>query len=675
MNKQLKIGIGIDTGGTYTDAAVYDFNSKKILHASKALTTKNDLTIGITNAIDKIPDEFLAAAEMISLSTTLATNACVEDRGGYAKLIFFGGDERVVRELGGNYGLPALDSKDVIIRGCKTSFSGEIIEEPDWDLFGRELNIYSGCDGIGIIEMNAMKNGAVIEKRAREIVKTLGVPAVCGHELFSELNCLRRGSSTLLNARLFPVIKEFLTAVNKSLSARNINAPVVIVRSDGSVMSEKFSELRPVETLLCGPAASAIGGRLLAGCENGVIVDIGGTTTDIAIVTENAPVMAKGGISIGKWKTFVDGLYIKTIGLGGDSAVHYRDGAPRLEDYRVTPICAAASEYPVIKRNLKILKSEERKHTRFLYEHLALIKNISMRERYSDEEIRICEALAGGPLTVTEAAKAIGRDVYTLNVKQLVKDGIITVIGLTPTDVMHIRNDFNRYDAEASALAADIVSFNLNTSVGGLCDFVYGEVTRKLYLNIVKALLENKFERHAGGVDAETENFINDCYYETVNNLKEGNKINPLSVYFRSEYPLIGIGAPAGIFISKTAELLGTEAIIPKHYEVANALGAIIGGISAEATVEIKPVTSAAGITGYIVHGKTGAKKFRKINEAVAFAVKEAEDAAEKEARSRGAKGAVALSNSVTDQKANAKDSPVYLGTAVTARAVGSAGL
>src|SRR5690606_30033303 len=106
--------------------------------------------------------------------------------------------------------------------------------------------------------------------------------------------------------------------IKKSLAARGVKAPLVIVRSDGSLMSEEFSKVRPVETLLCGPAASVMGGIEITQEQNCLIVDMGGTTTDIAIVKNGVPVKAEEGISIGNWRTFVKGVYIETFGLGGD---------------------------------------------------------------------------------------------------------------------------------------------------------------------------------------------------------------------------------------------------------------------------------------------------------------------------------------------------------------------
>ena len=115
-----KLGIGIDTGGTYTDAVMYDFTEKKVVAAAKALTTRQDLSIGILEALVQLPENALNQAELISLSTTLATNACVEERGGRAKLIFLGGYENVINEFGAKYGLPQAD--EIYIQECFSTF-------------------------------------------------------------------------------------------------------------------------------------------------------------------------------------------------------------------------------------------------------------------------------------------------------------------------------------------------------------------------------------------------------------------------------------------------------------------------------------------------------------------------------------------------------------------------
>ena len=666
----MKLGIGIDTGGTYTDAVIYDFEEKKILGSAKSLTTKNDLTIGILGAIDGLPKELVQQTEVISLSTTLATNACVEDKGGRAKLIFFGGDKNVIDQYGKQYGLPKSD--EMYIQESYTRFSGETDREPDWELFEKQIeNGFENLDGVGIIEMNAMRNGASVEKKAKEIFqRKYNIPVVCGHELFSELNCLRRGSSTLLNAGLFPVISEFMESVKKALAVRNIHpSSVVIVRSDGSLMSEKFASLRPVETLLCGPAASVIGCTQMTNRQSSIVVDMGGTTTDIAFIKNGIPVTVTDGVSIGRWKTFVNGLYVKTIGLGGDSAVHYEGKKLYLEEYRVIPLCIAAKKYPSVIDKLKNL--EKRKHTRFLYEFYMLIKDIEDSTRYTDEEKEFCRALKNGPLLISEAAEAVGKDIYSLHCDRLIKDGAVQLCGLTPTDIMHLKGDFTEYCAEASMLGAEFAAYNLGISIEELCEAVYGEVKKKLYINIVKALLENKYpDFMKNGVDESVERFITDTYEETVN-----NRPNELfSLMLRTEYTLVGVGAPIFIFLKDVADMLGADALIPKNHEVANALGAIAGSVSAECSVEIKPNNNAEGTDGYIVYGSSGNKLFEELDDAINFAVADAESRARAEAEKRGAVGNITVTYEVSTNDVKARGENIYLGTVVTAHAAGTMG-
>lgn len=667
----MKIGIGIDTGGTYTDAVVYDFKKKTIVGSAKALTTKDDLSVGILGALDALPKDLFSSVEVVSLSTTLATNACVEGKGGNAKLIFFGGNKSVISELGGKYGLPPVE--DIYIQESFTKFSGEIEREPDWALFRDSIeSSFTDLDGVGIIEIYAMNNSAVIEKRAKELfLEKRHIPVVCGHELFSDLNCLQRGASTLLNARLFPVIKEFLDAIKIAMSKRNINASVVIVRSDGSLMSEEFASIRPVETLLCGPAASVMGAAGLVSDANSIVVDMGGTTTDIALVKNGIPVKAVDGISIGKWKTFVKGLYINTFGLGGDTAVHYNDYKVFLEDYRVIPLCVAGEKYPQMCDKLNELISTTSKHTKYLHEFYILIKDIANGARYTNAEKSFCEALKNGPLICKEAAAAVGQDIYSLDVSRLLREGIVQMCGLTPTDIMHIKKDFSRYNATASLLGAQYVASNLGISVEELCDSIYDEVKRKLYVNIVKVMLENKNKEYMkNGINPDVERFINESYEIA----KTGCKQDFISIMFHTDYTLIGIGAPIRIFLEDVAKMLGTRAAIPKYYEVANALGAIVGKVYATYTIKIKPLINTEGIIEYVVLGGSRNKTFATLEEAEAFADTEARDSCYKEAVRHGAVGEITVSCTVDKQEAQARDCTIYLGTNVAAHAVGSIG-
>jgi N-methylhydantoinase A/oxoprolinase/acetone carboxylase beta subunit len=683
-----RIGIGIDTGGTYTDAVIYDFSEKKVLGTAKTLTTRQDLSIGILEALDTFPGEFLREAGILALSTTLATNACVEDRGGRAKLIFLGGDELVIRRYGGEYGLPPPE--EMHIQESFTTFSGEILGEPDWDYFSKSIKEnFKYLDGAGIIEIFAMKNNGVMEKRAKEIFqRSFDIPVICGHELFSELNCLQRGSSTLLNAKLFPVIKEFLKAIEKAKEKRHIKAKTVIVRSDGSLMSGEFALVRPVETLLCGPAASIAGGISL-GIEgatgnvrrpteetNCVIVDMGGTTTDLALVKGGFPITVTEGITIGKWRTFVQGFYIKTFGLGGDTAVHYREKAPAagnelcLEDYKVVPLCMAGAQYPQVLNNLEELAESGTVHQLFLHEHYIPGKGIGDEERYTEEEKRFCRALEGGALSLEKAAAVMGKDIYNLHISRLIKEGAVQVCGLTPTDIMHIKHDFTAYSREASLLAARYTARTIGITVDELCDKVYDEVKRRLYFRIVQVLLEQQdsyYMRH--GFDPGVERLILQSYEAA-----KGGQTDALRFLGKTGFPLVGMGAPIRVFLEDVAKLLGTRAVIPEYYAVANALGAVMGKIYASFTAEVRPVYEGAGIDQYQVFGYNRTGSFTTLKEAEEFALTEALAGARAEASKRGARGEIALSWEQRKSEPAAAEGVIYLGTAITGHASGSLG-
>jgi hypothetical protein len=235
---------------------------------------------------------------------------------------------------------------------------------------------------------------------------------------------------------------------------------------------------------------------------------------------------------------------------------------------------------------------------------------------------------------------------------------------------MHIRNDFNNYCREASLLAAEFAAFNMSVSIDVLCEKVYDEVKRKLYLNIVKAALENKHSDYLkSGVNSDVERFITACYESA-----EKGHDSLISSLFATNYTLVGIGAPIRVFLDDVAKMLGTHAVIPENFEVANALGAVMGSVSASFTVEVSPIYTEIGIIGYSVYGSNEKKDFKHLQDAVDFAKAEAKEGAKAEAVKRGANGKLTIELAVNNNEAKAKDSLIYLGTAVTAKAVGSIG-
>jgi N-methylhydantoinase A/oxoprolinase/acetone carboxylase beta subunit len=668
----MKIGIGIDTGGTCTDAVAYDFESGTLLGKGKALTTRENLSVGIGNALDMLPPEYLRQASIISLSTTLATNACVENKGSRAKLLIFGLTDEFIRRFDAEaiYGFKYGNVRCIDTHG---SADGLIIDEPDWDAVIAELGDWmSDAEALAAAELYAISNGAPCERRIKKLAEELyGLPLVCASELTSDLNVLTRGATALLNARLLPIVREFIDAALSDFAARGCKAPVMVVRSDGSLMSAGLSLDRPVETILSGPAASVLAGRSFCGREDYIVVDMGGTTTDVSIVRGGRPVMAEGGIQIGGWRTHVKGVFVDTFALGGDSAVRRLEDRVQLHPRRVMPLCAAARRWPEIKGQLSALLDLKRTSPLPLHECFYLVREPRDLNRYDVDERALIEVLKKGPCMLYTLEETAGISLYRFDSERLEAEGVVMRCGLTPTDFMHIKGDYSAYDREASILAARCLlrSFgreDTGEAVYQLADEVYDLVGERLYVNLFRILLAQQYpEQFARGLDAQTAFLVRQGW--TKRGAADG-------VLFRqalgTQAALVGIGAPTHVFLPAVAKAIGTSCIIPENAEVANALGALKADIDAAVRVEISKGLSASGHVYYVVHAPTGSTRHEVLDEALDTAKAASEAAAVKEARARGALGELAVKTTVKTHTTQSKwGTQVELGSTVISEA------
>ncbi len=663
--------IGIDTGGTYTDAVIYDAESKRVLAKGKSATTRKDLSEGIGLALDRLPAGLIQKAELVALSTTLATNACVENQGGRARLVLMGTNMKTLRWIGADrkYG---LNYEDVLCIETKSTYDGKIIDHPDWDRIMEENDeFFREAEALSVAELNSRHNGAVLETTARDALRArYDVPVVMASELVSDMNVMERGATALLNARLLPVVDRFMKAVERAMKARGLTVPQMIVRSDASLMIDSLARLRPVETILSGPAASVMGSRALTDCADCLIVDMGGTTTDISIVRGGMPHMS-GGIHIGGWRTQVKGVFIDTFGLGGDTRVCLREGQIALDTRRVEPICHAAAKWPEVRQELEKLLNGTALHTRPLHEFLYLVHEPADTARYSAAEIKLISQLRGGP-------QMIGGDVldmYSLPAERLEQEGVIMRCGLTPTDIMHIRGDYSLYDAEASRLTARYFLRGLTEygddeeGMDRLCDAVYELVKRRLFENILRVFIEAAYPELCGdGLDGQLKKYIS-RRWETRG---EREKSGFFELLPRISASLVGIGAPTHIFLPDVAKALGAECVIPEHSEVANAVGAAIADISARAAVEIRTNFENDHLDGYTIHANGLNEWYELFEDAVKAAEEAARRLACEEARRRGALGELTVETELVKHRSHARSgAQIDLGTQIIARASG----
>ena len=597
------LGLGIDTGGTCTDAVIYDFDTGKVLSGAKAQTTKSNLEIGIENAIAALDQTLVKKIGRVALSTTLATNACLENKGARAKLLMIGFYTDLMEKLRGAYASYGLTDPDrLVMVDAKVEGLYSHPYDPDWEMIRQKAPAwFADCDSVGIVQKHPRGNGGRFELTAQKILQEeLSQPITISYDISNETDILKTCAGTMLNARLIPLLVEFIEAVHQILARRGLTAPVYIIRSDGTMMPEEMAKQYPVETILCGPAASTVGGNALAGHEDAMIVDMGGTTTDIAIVRDGLPVLARGGIRIGQWNTMVKGLYVETIGLGGDSAVRYNDKNMYLDTERVIPLSVLAASWDHVAECLE--KLAERKLYLMVpaYEFYVLQKDIAGVGGYSAYEHRICDALREKPLHVLELAERMNKYPKLLGTERLEADGVVIRSGLTPTDMMILKGDFDLYDARAARAAIQSLALNTEHAPDEIPDMVYEMVYRRLYDTLARVILQQQFARRKDSLSQEYLQEMLDCFYEqAVERLEREEKAGsaetadtaeapdpsgtagtspPLHIAetaLTTQFPLIGVGAPIHIFLPRVAKLLGTQVNIPAHAGVANALGAV----------------------------------------------------------------------------------------------------
>ena len=640
----MKIGIGIDTGGTCTDAVAVDLETGKLLAKGKSLTTREDLSVGIGNALDILPSELIRDARLISLSTTLATNAVIEDKGCRAKLVLFGlTQENIERERVNAAKNFRLDGNSVLCIDTHGSSDGLSVDEPDWDAFFAEHGAWvKDADALSAVELYANYNGAPCEKHFKEhAVSLTGKKCVIASELTNGSSVLARGSTALLNARLFPIIEEFVAAAKADFEVRGSHAPIMVVRSDGSLMSSEATLLRPVETVLSGPAASVLAGKSFSGRPDYMIVDMGGTSTDVSVVTGGKPVTADNGIRIANWPTYVRGIHVSPFNLGGDTAIRLHEGALALHPRRVKSLCSAASQWPEICDQLRKLLVSRHYNTFPLHEFFYLVREPEDIGKYTQDEQALIRLLRSGPCMLENLEERSDLSLYRLNSERLEAEGVIMRCGMTPTDFMHIRGDYLAYDREASVLAAKYMLMSTDRepseeNIAALAAEAYDLVEGRMYENLVSIALERKFPKQfENGLDEQTLFLVRQAWKQ-----RGENRSELLRHVFSTDYTLIGIGAPTHLFLPEVARALHAEFLVPDNAEVANAIGALRADINAVVRVNISQrFNFEAGKSYYICHAPSGSRRFDDRDEATAFASREAGAAALREARSRGAAG------------------------------------
>ncbi len=468
--------LGIDVGGTHTDAVLIEGST--VVKKAKVVTNHANLLASLLDATNEIVDkEMISRLKRVVLSTTISTNAIVQNKVDRVGLLISSG--------------PGL-SPDVLAAYPDAYFlagsinhRGREMAAIDSSEAGRAMDdfVSAGIAHIGIAGKFSTRNPRH-ELELAAIAENRATHATLGHRLSGHLNFPRRVATTFLNEAVWRLYQAFAASVRDFAVKRGMDVPIYILKADGGAMQLSDSVEFPAQTILSGPAASVMGIMATANCKtDSLSLDIGGTTTDIAVFADGIPLLEPFGVTIEGKKTLIRGLRTRSIGVGGDSVVTLLNGNIKIGPNREGPAAALGGEFP------------------------------------------------------------------------------------TPTDAMVVLGLTNTGDPQKAADSLAPLARALHLGIGATAEMIFTETCRRIASASIQFLAE-----------------INNAPVYTIHEMLSNRKIVPRNLYV--------VGGPAKAMASKIESLMKSEfdlhdctALVPVHFEIANAIGAALSRTTAELTV------------------------------------------------------------------------------------------
>jgi N-methylhydantoinase A/oxoprolinase/acetone carboxylase beta subunit len=628
----MAILLGVDTGGTYTDAVLIR-DEEQVIASAKALTTRHDLAIGIGEAVANVlassgtPPEKIALA---SLSTTLATNALVEGQGGRVGLVYIGFREQ---DLEGHGLRAALGADPALVIAGGHNHAGIEARPLDSAALTAWLEQDHGISAFAVASQFATRNPAHELAAAEMITRITGRPVSCSHHLSAKLNGPKRALTALLNARLIGMIARLIDKAEGKLIDLGISAPLMVVRGDGALISAEQARHRPIETILSGPAASIVGARWMTGVDHALVSDIGGTTTDIAVLRDGRPTIDPAGAQVGPWRTMVEAVAMRTTGLGGDSQVHIvgegLTGGVTLGPRRVLPVSLIGFEaHDIVHRTLdaQLRSTVPSDHDAVFVRAVDGIEAGGLADRDAALLTRIIE---GG---VQPVGAVLRTRMEQQALTRLVTRGLAQVSGVTPSDASHALGRVDVWDTEAAEKALELMA-RKRTGSGNVLAATVPEMAQmivdRLTYQTVLIVLETGFAEEDLPFGMPPDQLAR---HVLTHRGMDGHR-GLLRMDLGLNVPVVGLGASAGSYYPAVGERLGCEMILHEHAGVANAIGAVVGQVTIRRSGTVTSPTEGL----FRVHLDTGPQDFNDVELALATLQATLEGTARAEAISAGA--------------------------------------
>jgi N-methylhydantoinase A/oxoprolinase/acetone carboxylase beta subunit len=653
--------VGVDTGGTYTDAAIIDAGSHRVISSAKAITTKGDLAIGvaeaITRAVGLLPQGLQPQdISLVSVSTTLATNAVVEGHGSAVGVVLIGFDAAMVTRTGIAQAFPGMPVETV---AGGHDHNGDARVPLDLEALEAALSrMADKVDAFAVASAFAVRNAAH-EHAARElIVARTGKPVTLSTELSSSLDAPRRALTAALNARLISRVSHLIEAVRRAMAQLQIRCPLMIVKGDGTLALAESVVTRPIETVLSGPAASLVGAQWLSGLDSFILSDMGGTTTDLGVLLNGRPRVALEGAEVGGWRTMVRAIDVRTIGLGGDSEVLLGpQGKLTVSAQRIVPVALLGERYPeliaLLEADLADVDGGNSMQGRFVLLPFGARAGAPTGELTARER----EVL----LQVGERPQALRKLANSLAAQRAIsslrRKGLIQLSGFTPSDAAHVLGLQANWSSAAASLAGQLAARLRDMK------FPTPERTEQFARDVW-----NETVRLTGRAILDTAMGMTPVDGTLVDAVCSGNaQVGLCAISLKPSVPVVAVGGPVKVYYPEVARRLGCDIVFPDYCDVANAVGAATGVVAQ--TVVVRVAGDGSGV--FVLHSTVGTQQFRDPTEALSRATEMAREAVRSAVMAMGASTPEVQLTVQKTMLPNATNDTGLLEAVITAEAIG----
>jgi N-methylhydantoinase A/oxoprolinase/acetone carboxylase beta subunit len=537
-------------------------------------------------------------------------------------VVLVGFDERMVERTGIAAAFPGLP---VIRIDGGHDHNGEVVRALDLPALQRALDtVAARVDAFAVASTFAVRNPAHEQAVRDHIEAATGKPVTVSSELSSRLDAPRRALTAALNARLIARVSMLIDAVRRAMAQWEIQCPLMIVKGDGTLALAETVALRPIETVLSGPAASLVGAQWLSGLRSFILSDMGGTTTDLGILQDGRPRVSEQGAEVGGWRTMVRAIDVRTIGLGGDSEIHFGPhGRLTVGPERIVPVALIGSLFPevldLLEADMADVDGGSAMHGRFVLLPFGARAGAATAE-LSPREREMLAQIGERPQSMRKLARSFGAQRSVLSLK---RKGLVQIAGLTPSDAAHVLGLQHNWSTPAAMLATQLGcrlrEMKLPTPE------LTQQFARDIWSETVRLSARAILDTAVGQTLQEDKLVQAVCAGDGMLGLAR--------VSVTPSVPVVAVGGPVAVYYGEVGRRLGCQMVFAEFGDVANAIGAATGVVAQ--TVSVHVAGDGSGL--FVLHSPVGTRQFTDPGEAIEAAMVLARQAATEAVLAMGA--------------------------------------